>query len=260
MRVPVGIPILCCLLALAGPATARGQQHVLDQDDVVLVDSIGTNGIFFHTNTTAVESLRPLIIGKIKIAVESIGRLVEVENVEFRILVFPEKTIPRLGMSGAAPNGEHLYILLDPAHPRLETSLVEGLVPTIAHEFHHTLRHRTVGYGTNLFEALVSEGLADHFSIEVTGIDPPPWFTTFTDDEIRKWRKKAETVWFDQPYDHLAWFIGLNSDIPRGTGYAIGFQIVGEYLQAHPGESAATLYDEPADSFLGKARPDPARP
>lgn len=105
-RAAVGVALLCCfLMFLSGALCSEKGQNVLNQDDVVLAETIGTNGIYFHRNTTEVDSLRGLIIDKIKLAVESISKVVEVENVNFRAMVFPERTIPCKGMSGAATNG-----------------------------------------------------------------------------------------------------------------------------------------------------------
>jgi uncharacterized protein YjaZ len=228
-------------------------QNVLDQDDVILVDSLGTNKICFHRNMSLVDSsYHPQIVNKIKTGVDSVNQVIKFENVEFRVLVFPERTIPRLGMSGAAPNDKHIYILLNPYHSTFDEAINLHIIPTIAHEYHHTLRNRTVGYGKNLFEAMISEGLADHFSLEVTNQDTLAWKTTLPDSVFDFWKKEAEKMWFNTEYDHLAWFIGLNSDIPRGTAYAIGFKMVGDFLKKHPSETAASLYATPADKFLVK--------
>ncbi len=240
---------LCFLYLFTILSGSWAQENVLNQDDVVLVDSIGNNKICFHRNTAGVDSLHPLIINRIKLSVRSINKIIQVKGVEFRVVVFPERTIPRTGMSGAAPNKEHIYILLNPSHPLLAKSIAEELVATIAHEYHHTLRYRTVGYGSNLFEAMVSEGLADHFCLEVTG-EVPPWSTPMSEESLLFWRTKAEKEWFNPQYDHLGWFIGLNSEIPRGTGYELGFRIVKDYLEEHPQERASTLYAVRADNFL----------
>ena len=250
MKVPIKLILLVCLLFLyAFCNSTQAKENVLDQDDVVLVDSVGTNRICFHRNTTSVVCLQSLIIDRIKLAADSIGQIIKLTDVEFRVVVFPERTIPSKGLSGAAPNTEHIYILLNPDHERLAKSIADELVATIAHEYHHTLRYRTVGYGSNLFEAMVSEGLADHFAREVAGEDPP-WATPVDEEELAFWREEAEKDWFNPDYDHLAWFIGLNSDIPRGTGYEIGRRIVREYLATHPDERPSTLYATAANEFL----------
>ena len=238
---------LFALLVAAMPGYSHAE--VLDQDDVVLAEIIGSNRISFHRNTACVDSLKQLIIARIRQSVQEIGRFIEVENVEFRVMVFPERTLPSKGMSGAAPNTSQIYILLDPDHPRLKTSLSEELVATLAHEYHHTSRKREVEFGSNLFEAIVSEGLAEHFVMEVTG-EQPPWAEPVDEETFAYWRSEAEKDWFNSDYDYLAWFIGLNSDIPRGTGYELGRRIIGEYLTAHPGERASKLFGAPAEQFL----------
>ena len=98
------ILISSVLLASTARQAQGVQVNVLDQDDVVLVDSVGSNRITFHRNTASVDHLRPLIVDRIGLAIDSIGRILEVSDVEFRVLIFPERTIPAKGMSGAAPN------------------------------------------------------------------------------------------------------------------------------------------------------------
>lgn len=243
----VVLACIACLLALDGfPQAWAGE---LNQDDVVLVDSVATNRICFHRNTASVDSLRSLIIDRIKLAVSEIGEVLEVRNVEFRVVVFPERTLPEKGMSGVAPNGQHIYVLLNPDHRRLARSLADELVAVIAHEYHHTLRYRTVGFGANLFEAIISEGLAEHFCMEVTGEDPP-WATQIPEDELAPWWSKVEKEWLEPEYDYYAWFVGYGTEIPHGVGYSIGRRIVAEYLAVHPEERPSTLYATPADEFL----------
>ena len=131
-------------------------QNVLDQDDVYSVDSLGTNAICFHTNMSLIDtSFYTQIVENVKRGIRATGEYIIFENVEFRVLVFPERTIPRIGMSGVAPNTSQIYILLDPDHPKLDEAINTHIFQTIPHEYHHTMRYRTVGFGKNLFEALV---------------------------------------------------------------------------------------------------------
>ena len=246
VQMAVFISVACSIaISVSLPTHAE----VLDQDDVAVVDSIGTNRICFHRNTACVDSLRALIIDRIKLAVREIGVIIAVEDVEFRVLVFPERTLPEKGISGVSPNGEQIYILLDPDHSRIQKSISDEMVAMIAHEYHHTMRNRTVGLGSNLFEAIVSEGLAECFCIEVTGKDPP-WANQIPAKELAPWRARAEQEWFEPEYDYFAWFVGIGTEFPRGVGYSIGRNIIGEYLAAHPKARASTLYATPADEFL----------
>ena len=126
-------PLIIFLVLSIACSESKSQSNVLDQDDVILVDSINSNRICFHRNTESVDSLQELIISRIKQGVKEISELIAVEDVEFRAIVFPERTIPSKGMSGDSPNTEHIYILLNPDHPRLYKSIDEELVATLAH-------------------------------------------------------------------------------------------------------------------------------
>ena len=51
-------------------------------------------------------------------------------------------------------------------------------------------------------------------------------------------------------YNHDDWFFGpLSRDIPKWTGYSVGFRLVGDYLK-RTGKKASELVVEPASSFL----------
>jgi uncharacterized protein YjaZ len=247
----ITISSLYFLLLSFFACSSQQDATVLDQDDVILVDSVLINRLCFHRNMSLVDSsFYPLIVEKIKLGIDSIGKHIKLTDVEFRVLVFPEKTIPGLGMSGAAPNGKHIYILLDNKHPKLKESLENEIIQTLAHEYHHTLRHRTVGYGENLFQSMISEGLACHFSMEVCKIDTPTYCKALTKEQFEEWEEKAKKEWFNSEFDHLEWFVGLKKTVPKNAGNTIGFKMVSDYLSKHSGQTAATLYDTPADSFL----------
>lgn len=226
-------------------------QNVLDQNDVYLVDSAGSNSICFHKNMSLIiPDYHHQIIKNIKKGIYSTSNHINVENVEFRVLVFPERTIPRIGMSGVSPNKRHIYILLDPDHPKLDEAINKHIVETIPHEYHHTMRHRTVGFGESLFEALISEGLACHFAMEVCKIDAPEYCVAYSEETIKEWILTAELMWFNKEYDYYDWFVGR--DKPKNIGYAIGFSLVKDYLDKHPGETASSLHAIAADNLLPK--------
>jgi uncharacterized protein YjaZ len=157
--------------------------------------------------------------------------------------------IPEIGIGGRADGGT-VRLTFAPDSPVLADTLEVELFPLLAHELHHVARSRTVGYGNDLLGAMVSEGLADQFSVEIVGIDPPLWSRALTDEQLATWGAQAEKQWFDNGYDHDAWFFGTGAAIPRWAGYSIGFAITGEFLAADPSRSAAGLFDQPATSFV----------
>jgi len=99
----------------------------------------------------------------------------------------PRTVIAEVGIGGFAPDGHTVFVALDPDHDRFEVALERELFATLAHELHHVARHRAGVRGHTLFDAIVSEGLADHFSIEVTRADAPPWLSRSRPSRPLRW-------------------------------------------------------------------------
>ena len=179
-----------------------------------------------------------------------INRTMPITNVEIKIFADPSQTIPEIGIGGFAPSGSEVHIYINKNFSELTQSIATELGPMLAHEMHHVKRWRTVGYGITLVEAIISEGLADWFSIEITGADPPMWSVAFTGEELENLLDLAKDTWYESPYDHPKWFFGTTSEIPRWAGYSLGYKLVGDYLSQYPNKKPSTLVDEPADSFV----------
>ncbi len=180
----------------------------------------------------------------------SVNAVMQIDDVQINVVVDPVQTIPELGIGGFSASEQEIRLFVDPASPVYSSSLSTELFPMLAHELHHTARRRTVGYGSTLFEAIVSEGLADHFSIEVAGGEPPLWSEALTESELEAWTTRAAETWHNRPYNHGHWFFGTNGEIPRWTGYAIGYQVIADYLSDNPGALPSKLFNEEAASFL----------
>lgn len=88
---------------------------------------------------------------------------------DLTIAVIPDasRAIGGYGVGGFTPNARTVEVYVDPAFPGLAQVLEDRLPPLAAHELHHAKRWGGPGYGRTLLEAMVSEGLADHFSIEL---------------------------------------------------------------------------------------------
>jgi hypothetical protein len=157
--------------------------------------------------------------------------------------------IPEIGLGGYTPSGSEVRLFVDPARADLADVIRRELLPLLAHELHHAMRWRAVGYGTTLREAAVSEGLADHFALEVSGSPPPPWTHALDDAALARWVPRVAEAGSGF-YNHSLWFFGTTDTIPRWTGYAVGFELVRRYQAKAPGRSAASLVGEPAAQFV----------
>jgi uncharacterized protein YjaZ len=146
----------------------------------------------------------------------------------------------------------YIVISLDPTFKNFENVLPIELLDTFAHELHHAARWQAIGYGETLLEAIISEGLADHFAVEITKrADIHPWDNALNAEKIKVLKERASKEYFSKKYNHNTWFFGSRGKgIPKWTAYALGFQVVGEYLKKHPDAKASTLYNLPAEEFI----------
>ncbi|QFU15779.1 DUF2268 domain-containing putative Zn-dependent protease [Microvirga thermotolerans] len=171
------------------------------------------------------------------------------------------QAIPELGLAGIAPRRRCMVVTLDPANPRFEASLEAGEFGRIlTHEFHHCLRCHSVGYGTTLAEALVTEGLADQFDREINGGEGQIWDHALRPEHWPALLERAEEAFRSPRYDHRLWFFGVGrggrgGTVPRWAGYTIGYRLVGAYLETTPGARPSRMAGTPAAEVLAKAWP-----
>ena len=144
------------------------------------------------------------------------------------------KTIPQIGVGGFTdPRTGDVSIWIEAKPPGGLRKTLETWIPgSVAHELHHSSRIRTgPGYGNTLAQALVSEGLADHFAEEAFPKTPSqPWDHALTKAQERSlWLAGRRELNVPFGYDHPSWFFG-GGDMPQWAGYTLGFIIVGRYL------------------------------
>jgi uncharacterized protein YjaZ len=181
--------------------------------------------------------------------VADVNEAMPTEGMRIIVRSAPANVIPEIGVGGFNPNEDEVIISFDPDFPDLTTTIKDELPVQIAHEIHHARRRRSVGYGTTLLQAAVSEGLADCFAEEVTGRGPSLWSTALTEEQLNTWLANAKVTWNQTGYDHNSWFLGTSNDIPRWTGYAMGYKLVKDFIALNPTRKASEMYNEPASTF-----------
>lgn len=171
----------------------------------------------------------------------------EVDGVDVAVRVAPW-TLPETGVLGYAPLPHFVDITLTPDNPHFMNGWRTELAATLAHELHHVRRWRGPGYGTTLLEALVSEGLAQHYEAGERGGLPP--YASIPADLDGLWHR-AEAELDSTDYGHPAWFFGSEAGgLPRWAGYALGYELVRRFLVRRGGD-AVTWADAPAGQFRG---------
>ncbi|HET7870529.1 MAG TPA: DUF2268 domain-containing putative Zn-dependent protease [Actinomycetota bacterium] len=178
-------------------------------------------------------------------ALRRITHLLPGLNARVDMGVDPKGVIHEIGIGGRSdPSTGDVTIAVDPASQNFATTLRVWLPALLAHELDHAKRTDSgPGSGHTLLDAMVFEGVADAFSIQAFPQTPP----IPQDDALSRSEEKA--AWHrarGRLYDLLdmaeyrSWFFGTGQ-LPRWTGYTLGFRIVSSFLARHPGETAASI-------------------
>ncbi|MEQ9404681.1 MAG: DUF2268 domain-containing putative Zn-dependent protease [Cyclobacteriaceae bacterium] len=223
----------------------NNQAFICDSDAAFILES-GSCLVF--TDAGELDDERAMILTIIEETVMEVNAVMPVDNIGITVQVAPSRAIPEIGMGGFNPGPNEVILSFDPSFPDISASILKELKPLLAHEMHHAKRRREVGYGSTLLEAMVSEGMADCFAIEIAGIDPPIWSVALSEEQLASWKEASKASWNNSSYDHQKWFFG-SSNVPRWAGYTIGFNMVKDYIADNPDRKASNLVNEPAGSF-----------
>lgn len=153
-----------------------------------------------------------------------------------------------LRVSGSAYGPGRIDIVIDTSAGFSGEELHQAMLRTIYHEFHHVLRWDGPGYGQTLGEALVSEGLAQHFVHEMMTCPAEPWENAIDGAELLEAQSLAAQEFDAKQYDHSKWFFG-SGKLSRWTGYTVGFDMVAKYLAEHSDTTALHSATTPASEF-----------
>ncbi|OGZ43839.1 MAG: hypothetical protein A3J55_00170 [Candidatus Ryanbacteria bacterium RIFCSPHIGHO2_02_FULL_45_17b] len=181
-----------------------------------------------------------------------IKKLVPLEDIDVVFYNNPGATFKETGIGGYTPCANVVFISLDPRNSKFQDGIKKELPYILAHEINHAIRFRTPIHKETLFEAIISEGLADHFAIEVTGRkNPLSWSIALTQKQKNIFLERASKEWNMSTYDHNAWFYGsVVRRIPRWTAYTLGYDFVAAYLQKYPKTLASQLISSKSSLYL----------
>lgn len=177
---------------------------------------------------------------------------INASDVEIIIGVDDLQTIPETGVGGSTENPHKVLVWIDAEHPNVQNNIEKEIQSTVTHELHHAMRNRLYPWPGTLLDDVIGEGLADHFDIEINGQRPKPWSHALSDSELVSYREKAEPYFFERNTedDYYKWVLGSEKDgIPHWAGYALGFQLVEDYL-SKTGKKASELVSLESSEFL----------
>lgn len=243
--VPGGLRrLLPLLVVLAGSAACDGSSPTRS-------DPPSSSASIVFVDPQALAAHEEAIVSLTRQTVDRTDRAIPVGFVRFQVTTTRRLVIPEWGLGGLTLGPNDVEIAVDPDFPGLAQVLPQNLPQIVAHELHHCVRWQGLGYsyGT-LLEALATEGLADHFAIELLGAPIPPWSDAFAESQTALYLARARPELDSPTYDHPAWFLGARpAHLPRWTGYTLGFRLVRDYLESHQGSSAAGLVHASPEAF-----------
>lgn len=184
--------------------------------------------------------------------IDKISNKVSITDVDVVIYDNPYEAISEIGVGGWYVPDSHLVLIsLNPDFPKFEDTIKKELKRTLTHELHHVLRWENLGDDKTLLEALITEGLADHFDVEINNTNPEFWCVVLNDEQLKTLLAKAQEEFSNNNYDHNSWFFGsTEKNIPRWTGYSLGYKLVNDYFQKHPDKKPSNVYTLKAGEFL----------
>jgi Predicted Zn-dependent protease (DUF2268) len=164
--------------------------------------------------------------------------------------------IPETGELGYTdPATGQVLIQLDPiSQVSFSETLAVWLPEALAHEIHHSVRILTgPGFGNTLGEFLVSEGMASAFFHQAFPGTDALWDNALTRvQEHALWNQAQPLLTQGGLPVYSQWFYG-GDGVPKWAGFTIGYHIAQDYIQHHPGTSAASLVDTPATTILARS-------
>ena len=127
---------------------------------------------------------------------------------------------------------------------------------TVSHEYAHLVRNllfprSMVGSKLiyqksqepeTLLDAMVAEGIADAFAMELHAGMEPPWTRALSPEAAEQiWPKVRRRLHVSDTTEIRRFLFGDNDRIPVWTGYTVGYRVVRGYLNRHPAARPASL-------------------
>ncbi len=183
------------------------------------------------------------------------SELIPVGEVRFALNKRPASLFRSVGAGGSCFSKEIVSLDVDPMLDLMEEKNRRLIRYTVAHELHHAARWRSKGCGRSLGEALVFEGLADHFARQMEPLVIMPWTRPMRPFSRSLCRLQLFPVLRTPVFNRNTWFYRGSAwrGIPRWAGYSLGYEIVGDYLVGS-GQKASDCHDTAAALVIKKRK------
>ncbi len=153
-----------------------------------------------------------------------------------------------LCMNGVTLGKGKIIIMIDPSFPQWKKTLPIVL----AHEYHHSvwISRNWKDPDFTLLEYLIFEGRADAFASNLYKDVENPWTSMISREQEKRVWKLIELEILMKGHDRINKVMWGDKDIPVGSGYAIGFNIVESFKKNNPEYSDKEIIDLRPEEIL----------
>lgn len=222
-------------------------------DDEAAVALTG-GGCLVVSGDPAIDPIRAELESWVVEVVGRVSRELDVSGVEIHVGGPGNRIVPGgFGVGGFA-TAEQVLFEVDPSAAIRPEGLRAWVEQVMAHELHHVARLRTdAGREKTVAALVVLEGMADHYALAFGAGVTPTWSTALQGADLEHWTDRVLDEHPQPDYSVHAWMFGTTPEIPMWTGYSVGFEIVGRFLE-RTGATAAAGVGVGADAVVAAAR------
>ncbi len=179
-----------------------------------------------------------------KLVIETVKKIHEfLEGKEIHLYIFPtifKFTIEKMnGISGRLIWENIIYINIFP-----KKNWEKFFKSSLAHEIAHVLQ-KNYSYNMNIGEALVLEGMAEHFQENFLGKVKNPWTKVLSKKEAIRLFKKIKPILKKRDLNSYNEVFYGTGKYPLWAGYSMGYHAVEEYLKKHKTNWKQFLKEDP---------------
>ncbi len=205
--------------------------------------------IYIADSDPSVAQISDILRSSTQSAINKVKKVLSLQICDVVICNNPGNTIPETGVGGFSPNPNLVFIYLDTKSEVFLSNIAPTITRAITHELHHAARSIMYPWeNPSILESFIAEGLADNFDIEINEGKPYPWSVALSEEEILSLIKKAKKEDWEKPGGNY-WSWNFGKDVPKWSGYSIGFKLVCDYMNKN-GKTAAELVHTSANKFI----------
>ena len=151
-------------------------------------------------------------------------------------------------MNGITIGSGKIIIQIDPTFDNWK----ETLPYVIAHEYHHStwISRNWVSSDFSLLEYLIFEGRADMFAKGLYNDIETPWTKMINEEQEHFVWNEIQPEIHEKGHDRINKVMFGSGDIPFGSGYTIGYNIVKSFKQNNPTFSDMQIMDMNPEKIL----------